>query len=85
MVWDKWAPDVAASNLLMPLLGCVRWHWHCGLDGEGMAGKNAWFFSVGDISLGPDAQKGQSLVPSASPMLLSPSLPLGCGAVDPGR
>lgn len=48
-------------------------------------GTNAWFFSVGDISLGPDAQEGQSLVPSASPMLLPRSLPLGCGAVDIGK
>lgn len=48
-------------------------------------GTNAWFFSAGDINLGPDAQEGQSLVPIASPTFLPPSLPLGCGAVDSGR
>lgn len=55
-----------------------RWRGH-GRD------TNAWFFSAGDIHLGPDAQEGQSLVPTASPPLLPPSLPLGYGAVDSGR
>lgn len=70
--------DATAGMCGMALALWSRW-------GEHGKGTNAWFFPVGGVSLGPDAQDGQSLVPSASPTLLPPSLPLGCGAVGTGR
>lgn len=68
MVWDKWAPDVAARSLLMPLLECVRWHWHSGPDGEGMAGVKMPVFSLlVALVWGQMLRKGRAWPPVPAP------------------
>lgn len=68
MVWDKWTPDVAARSLLMPLLGCVGWHWHCDPDGEGMAGVQMPGFSMlVTLVWGQMHRKGRAWSPVPAP------------------
>lgn len=86
-MWDKWTPGVAARSLLMPLLGCVGWPWHCGPDGEDMAGSQMPGFSLlVTFVWGQIHSKGRAWFPVPAPAPVaasfSPTGMWGCGHWD---
>lgn len=81
-MWDKWTPGVAARSLLMPLLGCVGWHWHCGPDGESMAGAQMPVFSLLVALVWGQMHKRAELGPQCQPHIAVSFSPIGmwgCG------